>query len=132
MMKKYSEGAIFIAKKSTFFIKNHEKSWKIMKDYEKYKSSWLSQTLLRYEESGKNVKYHENICKTTGNHWNMKNNEKKSKKSKKSKKLKKVEKNWKKLKKLEKIEKPRKKLKKSKKVEKIEKNWKNRKKLKKY
>ena len=90
MMKKYSEGAIFIAKKSTFFIKNHEKSWKIMKDYEKYKSSWLSQTLLRYEESGKNVKYHENICKTTGNHWNMKNNEKKSKKSKKSKKLKKV------------------------------------------
>ena len=102
MMKKYSEGAIFIAKKSTFFIKNHEKSWKIMKDYEKYKSSWLSQTLLRYEESGKNVKYHENICKTTGNHWNMKNNEKKSKKSKR---LKKVEKNWKKLKKSKKPEK---------------------------
>ena len=113
MMKKYSEGAIFIAKKSTFFIKNHEKSWKIMKDYEKYKSSWLSQSLLKYEESGKNVKYHENICKTNGNHGNMKNNEKKSKK------LKKVEKNWKKLKKVEKIEKTRKKLKKSKKIEKI-------------
>ena len=118
MMKKYSEGAIFIAKKSIFFIKNHEKSWKIMKDYEKYKSSWLSQTLLRYEESGKNVKYHENICKTTGNHWNIKNNEKKSKESKKLKKLKKVEKNWKKLKKIEKIEKTRKKLKNRKKLKK--------------